>query len=167
MVKRIAIATGVFMAIGAGASLAEDKKNGAADDAAFEFTHVSCTGAENEIRIIVDGVVRPQGRVTADLFPNKEDGFLRGRGRIEQVSFAAKTPQTKFCMRAPESGQFAIAVYHDENANGDFDKNGIGLPAEPWGISNNPKIRFGPPSVDKALFDVTPENGAKITISLN
>ena len=64
-------------------------------------------------------------------------------------------------------GQFAMAVYHDENANGDFDKNGIGLPAEPWGISNNPKVRFGPPPVEKALFEVSAETGAKIVIDLN
>lgn len=165
MLKRFGIIMTAGLAAVAAPALAEN--DNAAHAAAFEFEHVSCTGGENEIRIIVNGVKGSHGLITADLFPNKEDGFLRGRGRLFQVKFAAKAPQTKFCIRAPESGLFAMSVYHDENANGDFDKNGIGLPAEPWGISNNPKIRFGPPPVEKALFEVVAESGAKVEIDLN
>lgn len=159
------IAAMLTIATGAAAALADD--DDAVDTSAFQFEHVSCTGAENEIRIIVEGVEGSYGLITADLFPNKEDGFLRGRGRLTQVKYAARAPQTKFCVRAPESGLFAMSVYHDRNANGDFDKNGIGLPAEPWGISNNPKVRFGPPSVEKALFEVHAGTGAAVKIKLN
>jgi uncharacterized protein (DUF2141 family) len=70
------------------------------------------------------------------------------------------------CVPAPEPGDYAIAVYHDENANKTFDKGAFGLPAEPWGISNNPRIRFGPPHVSEALFPVNGE-GAKVVIKLN
>ncbi len=157
----------VAASLTAGAAAFADEKNDAADDAMFEFEHVSCTGAENEIRIVVSGIKHAQGLVTADLFPNNEEGFLRGRGRLLQVRFAAKAPQTKFCIKAPESGLFAMSAYHDQNANGDFDKNGLGLPAEPWGISNNPKVRFAPPPVTKALFEVSSEGGAKVEIDLN
>ncbi|MEX6632693.1 DUF2141 domain-containing protein [Hyphococcus lacteus] len=148
-----------------GAALA--KKTPPPTAADYEFEHVSCKGDENEIRIIVAGIKTPSGLITADLFPNKEDGFLRGRGRLLQVKFAAKAPMTKFCVTAPESGQFAMSVYHDGNANGTFDKNGIGLPAEPWGISNNPKVRFAPPPVEKALFTVTKDTPAQVYIDLN
>ncbi len=140
--------------------------NDAAADAMFDFEHVSCSGAENEIRIVIDGVKGAYGLITADLFPNREEGFLRGRGRIAQVKFAARAPQTKFCITAPEAGMFAMSAYHDKNANGGFDKNSLGLPAEPWGISNNPKIRLAPPNVDKALFEVTAETGAQVRIKL-
>ena len=143
---------------------AEDAPETAADP--FEFEHVSCTGEPNEIRILVTGLKKSEGLVTVDLFPNREEGFLRGRGKIKQISFAAKAPVTKLCLTAPEEGMFAMSAYHDRNANTDFDKTGIGLPAEPWGISNNPKVRFGPPPVEKALFPVT-EEGATVEIKLN
>lgn len=151
-------------------TLAASAHGAAADDAVadndFAFDHVSCNGGENEIRVVVTGVKDSAGLITADLFPNREEGFLRKRGRLLQVKFAAKAPVTKFCLAAPEPGLFAMSIYHDENANGDFDKNAIGLPAEHWGLSNNPKVRFGPPPVEKTLFDVTPE-GARVHIKLN
>ena len=132
----------------------------------FAFDHVSCTGAPNEVRIIVTGVEKSVGLITADMYPNRQENFLRGRGRIKKVKYAARAPETRFCMTAPETGLFAMAIYHDRNANGDFDKTGLGLPAEPWGISNNPRILFGPPPVEKALFEVS-ERGATIEIELN
>lgn len=161
--KHAGIIAALLLASAPGATLA---KNVTVTDGDYIFEHVSCSGAENEIRVIVTGVKDNTGLVTADLFPNREDGFLRKRGRILQVKFAAKAPMTKFCLTAPEPGLFAVSIYHDENANGDFDKNAFGLPAESWGLSNNPKVRFGPPPVEAALFEVTAE-GARVHIKLN
>lgn len=164
MVKRIGFVAALALAAAAPASHA---KNAALTDADYAFDHVSCTGAANEVRVIITGVKKNAGLITADLFPNKEEGFLRGRGRLSQVKFAAKSPVTKFCLAAPDAGLFAMSAYHDENANGDFDKNAFGLPAEPWGISNNPKVRFGPPAVTEALFEVGGNAGAHVHIQLN
>jgi uncharacterized protein (DUF2141 family) len=36
-----------------------------------------------------------------------------------------------------EPGEYAIAVYHDLNANGSLDKRMFGIPKEPYGFSNN------------------------------
>ncbi len=133
----------------------------------FDFEHVSCTGVENEIRIRIKGVKKSVGLIAADLYPNDEEAFLKGPMRIKQVRFAAKSPVTTFCIDAPEAGDFAIALYHDQNANGRFDKGPFGMPAEPWGISNNPKVRFSAPPVSQALFNVNGQQGAKVEIKLN
>ena len=139
----------------------------ASDSAVFDFEHVSCSGAANEIRIVINGLKDSVGLVTVDLYLNDNDGFLKRAGRVAQRRAAAKSPHTHLCIAAPEPGDYAIAVYHDENANKTFDKGAFGLPAEPWGISNNPKIRFGPPHVEEALFPVDSTKGAKVAISLN
>ena len=154
-----------------GLSSAVVPTNAAAEDetpdlSQFEFEHVSCRGGPYEIRIVINGVKKNEGLVTADLYPNNQETFLRGRGRIELARYAAKAPVTKFCLTAPGPGLFAIGIYHDQNANKSFDKTGIGLPAEPWGLSNNPRGLFGPPKIEKALFQVT-EDGATLAIKLN
>ena len=145
------------------AALAEDK---AIDPSLFDFEHVSCRGEPYEIRIVIEGVKKNEGLMTADLYPNNQETFLRGRGRIELARYAAKSPVTKFCLTAPGPGLFAIGIYHDRNANKSFDKTGLGLPAEPWGLSNNPRGLFGPPKIEKALFQVT-DDGATLAIKLN
>ncbi len=51
-------------------------------------------------------------------------------------------------------GDYAVAVFHDENRNGKMDKNVLGIPMEPYGFSNNVKVTFGPPKWEKAKFVV-------------
>jgi len=145
---------------------AQEKDKTQQAGAAFDFDHVSCTGGPNEIRIVVNRVKKSVGLVTVDLFPNREEGFLRSVGRLKQFQFAARSPQTAFCVSAPEAGDYAISIYHDRNANGAFDKTGIGLPKEPWGLSNNPKVRFAAPKIESTLFSVA-EDGANVEIKLN
>lgn len=145
----------------AGASLAGPAA--AADPAPFD--HVSCTGEPNEIHITISKVKDSVGLVTAELFRNDEDGFLNKRGRLFRVRFAAHAPATQFCMTAPDPGQWAVVVYHDQNANLKLDKGAFGIPVEPFGISRNPKIRLAKPKVEEAIFDV-PESGVSIEITL-
>lgn len=135
----------------------------AADVAAF--SHVSCKGEPNEIRVTVTGVKKSAGLMTAELFRNDPEGFLNKKGRLFRVRYAAHAPVTQFCLNAPEPGFWAVVAYHDENANRKFDKGALGLPVEPYGVSRNPKIRFGPPSVEEALFEVA-ETGASVEIRL-
>ena len=49
-------------------------------------------------------------------------------------------------------GDYSLAIYHDENGNGRLDRKIFGLPAEPYGFSNDVRIRFGPPSWKASRF---------------
>jgi uncharacterized protein (DUF2141 family) len=51
-------------------------------------------------------------------------------------------------------GEYALSVFYDENGNGDLDTNFIGIPKEPIALSNNAKMRFGPPKYEDAKFDL-------------
>jgi uncharacterized protein (DUF2141 family) len=50
-------------------------------------------------------------------------------------------------------GRYALSVYLDENRNHRLDKNSLGIPKEPVGASNNPKIHVGMPHFDECSFD--------------
>jgi len=49
-------------------------------------------------------------------------------------------------------GPYAMAVFHDENANNDLDRNIFGIPSEGTGASNDAHNMFGPPGYDDARF---------------
>lgn len=129
------------------------------------FNHVSCKGAPNEIRVTVVNVKKSVGLMTAELYRNEPDHFLRKAGREFRLRFAAKAPATQFCLTAPSPDRFAVAVYHDRNANQKFDKNPFGFPAEPYGLSRNPAIHLAPPPIEDALVDVG-EEGVAVEIRL-
>ncbi|MFO8029087.1 MAG: DUF2141 domain-containing protein [Cyclonatronaceae bacterium] len=61
------------------------------------------------------------------------------------------------------SGPKAVRLFHDENGNADLDTNFLGIPTEGYGFSNNPRSRFGAPSLEDQLF----EHRADTTISIS
>ncbi len=63
-------------------------------------------------------------------------------------------------------GKYALTVVDDTNANGDMDKNFVGVPKEGFAFSNNAKPRgLRPPLFDDAVFHVG-ENGAEHQVTL-
>ncbi|WP_051040987.1 DUF2141 domain-containing protein [Fibrisoma limi] len=50
------------------------------------------------------------------------------------IKASTKSVETSFEV---EPGNYAVAVYHDANANGVLDKRMFGIPKEPYGFSNN------------------------------
>ena len=57
-------------------------------------------------------------------------------------------------------GSWAVLAYQDENANGELDRNLIGIPSENYGFSRDARGRFGPPSFDDAAIDVKDDAAA-------
>ncbi len=114
----------------------------------------ACGQSTDEIVVRISNLRNGQGNVVAELYPDDPANFLKGRVRIEKAFQPAAAQGTvDVCLTTPAPGTYAVAVYHDENANIKFDKNWIGLPVEGYGISNNPKIFLGPPAFEDAKFE--------------
>ncbi len=65
-----------------------------------------------------------------------------------------------------EPGEYAIAVFHDENSNGKMDKRLFGIPKEPYGFSNNFRPKLSAPKFSDCGFSVG-DGGKTIHIKLN
>lgn len=59
------------------------------------------------------------------------------------------------------SGNYAIALVHDENANGKLDKR-LMMPREGFGFSRDAPVRLGPPSFKSASFEVDTEDTRQV-----
>lgn len=51
-------------------------------------------------------------------------------------------------------GTYAIAFFHDEDEDGHFGRDWVGLPSEGYGFSNDAPTHLAPPSFDDARFTV-------------
>jgi uncharacterized protein (DUF2141 family) len=65
-----------------------------------------------------------------------------------------------------EPGEYAVAVYHDLNANGELDKRIFGIPKEPYGFSNNFRPRMSAPTFSDCMIKVG-ASGKAITIKID
>ena len=79
-------------------------------------------------------------------FPDS-DPFMTVEGEAENGSI-------ELVIKDVPAGEYAIALMHDENGNGDFDTMDNGMPLEGYGFSNNPEPQMGPASWSDASFDV-------------
>lgn len=59
-------------------------------------------------------------------------------------------------------GRYAISVALDRNGNGKIDKNLLGIPSEPIGVTGG-RPRVGPPSFKASLFE---SSSGAVTVSL-
>lgn len=111
------------------------------------------------LTVRVVGLRSDRGGVVCRLFANGE-GFPSRvadvtERRAKIVRDAAHSGLVATCTFAMlPFGDYAIAVFHDENDNGKLDTNFLGLPAEGVGVSNNRFPILGPPSWSDARFSL-------------
>lgn len=118
-----------------------------------------------KIVLKVDGAPNNSGKVRAALFENP-DGFPEELSRGQQRGAATVVDgQGVIVFENVPFGIYVLAVFHDENDNGELDKNKKGIPVEALGVSNNVKLKLGPPKFDKALFEMN-EKETELTVSL-
>lgn len=63
-------------------------------------------------------------------------------------------------------GRYAVAALLDENQNNALDTSRIGLPLEPWGVTNNVRPSFRAPSFDEATVVIPDEGVIQTTVVL-
>lgn len=113
--------------------------------------------ATASINITVSGLRSQKGDVLVCLSANPKyfpDCRKDTKARKMKVS-AANAGEIE--IEAVPQGTYAIALVHDENANGKMDLR-LFLPREGFGFSRNPKIGMGPPKFKSAQFVMGPGN---------
>ena len=64
-------------------------------------------------------------------------------------------------------GDYAIAIFQDQNRSGGMDETEMKIPKEPFGFSNNPKSKRGPASFQDAMFSYTGSDTIRIELVNN
>jgi len=117
----------------------------------------------NTIVVQLNGIKQQTGQVLLSLF-NKDEGFPTHPEKAFRWSKAKVTSSSLIIsFDGLPPGAYAIAVVHDENSNDVMDRNWLGFPEEPYGISNNATGTFSPPKFEEAKFTVT---GKRDTIKI-
>ena len=122
-------------------------------------------GVPGAIQVTVDNVRSSDGLVTAVLYGDDPETFLKRGARLDRVRIDARAGKTDLCLQAPATGHYSVAVYHDENGNKQFDRGFIGVPKEGYGFSANPGFRLGKPDLVETLFQVG-QGKTRVSVSM-
>jgi len=113
------------------------------------------------LRITVENLKNDKGQVVIAIFASKEDYLKKPVGEAAVRIRANLTAETEFADLP--AGDYAVAVYHDKNGNGDLDTF-FRVPREDYGFSNDARSPFGPPSFAAAAVALGDGEDVHITI---
>lgn len=119
------------------------------------------------LRVAVSGARSASGNITVTLYGPRREDFLARGGRLarQRIPVAGGATATEACFALAAPGGYAVAVYHDENGDHDFNRNALGLPVEGYGFSNDAPTAFGLPDLDRVRFTLPP-GGTRIAVRL-
>ncbi len=104
------------------------------------------------LQIDVSGMRTTKGVIAITIYPDDSAHFLDGAYKLARQHMPVTRPVTHACFAFTEPGNYAVALFGDENENGHFDTNFLGIPTEGYGFSNNPKLLLGPPKLNQVRF---------------
>ena len=111
------------------------------------------SGEDDDLLVIVTGLRSQKGNVHIGLYddPRRFPDFDGAILKVEVINID-ESAHHKF--NGLTSKRYAIAIYHDENDNDEFDQGFLGIPLEDYAFSNNAPVFLGPPSFADAAFTV-------------
>jgi hypothetical protein len=119
----------------------------------FSFVLLLNEAKSQDLLIEIDHIKSVKGEVLIAIF-NTEEGFPFLTSKAIQLLKAIPSQGKAQCIvKALPVGRYAIALFHDSNADGKLNTNLIGIPKEGYGVSNNAYNTFSAPRYKDALFE--------------
>ncbi len=106
---------------------------------------ISCL-AQQPLVLEIQGTTASKGKVFIRIQDEKEDILKEG-------AFPSEKGVTPIKWTIPKRSKIAIWAFQDLNQNGELDKNALGIPTEPWGISGGKRPSLRPPLLREMWVD--------------
>ncbi len=101
------------------------------------------------------------GEVAFTVYPDDKKRFLAKGGKLVRARVSAASPRACFWLKP---GYYAIAQYHDENSDHDFNRT-LFVPKEGFGFSNDAPTSIGLPSFE-AVRTALPTAGTTVRMKM-
>lgn len=138
--------------VGSISTPAEDRSTETAADESKRSVAIHVTGLKNQASTLYVAVF------------DSAKGFPKAEHSRETTTVPVTTDSVDFSLSLPDLTTAGIAIFQDLNGDGKLTKNGIGLPVEPYGFSNNARSTFGPPSFSQSAFKVSDSMSMEIRV---
>lgn len=118
-----------------------------------------------DLIVKVTGYPENQGYVGCALY-SSATGFPTDPAKAQAQRHPARGQSLECRFENLKPGDYAVAVSADTNSNGKTDKNFLGMPTEPWGVSRNPCPKMRAPRFEEAVLKVEDGAPTKIEVQL-
>lgn len=120
--------------------------------------------AQNSITISVKNIKEVKGALHIAIYTN-DTNWLSEEHYFKKIIVDVLENNVSHSLHHLPPGNYAISLFHDENNDGKMNMNWIGIPAEKFGFSNNPRVIMSAPSFEDALVTLK-EKALHVEITL-
>ncbi len=125
----------------------------------------ACRAAPYSMLLTIRNIKDAKGIITIDLQPDNPEIWLKKGSKIGRFRARPQKGQIEICVQVEKPGRYAAVLYQDKDINFELNKNFLGLPSEPYGVSNDPAMNFGPPNIKDSLVEVKgPLTSVRVTL---
>jgi uncharacterized protein (DUF2141 family) len=118
-----------------------------------------------DLRVAVTNIVEPKGEVLIAVYDSPET-YTKNTQPRAALKLRAAPPSVTAVFADLAPGRYAIATFQDLDGDGKLAANLLGIPSEPWGLSNDARAAFSRPGFQDVAIELGAE-GRAITITLN
>lgn len=119
--------------------------------------------AQNTLSVQVNNVPSGHGSVKVAVY-DSDDSFLSFDQVLRSDSVNADTGSVVLHISDLPAGEYALAIFHDENDNGKLDTNWLGIPREKVAFSKAKMKTFGPPKFKECSFKMSSDHEIHIDL---
>ena len=119
--------------------------------------------AQNTLSVKVNNVESTKGRVNVAVY-DSDDSFLSFDRVLKADSVVAHEGSVVLHISDLPAGEYALAIFHDENDNGKLDTNWLGIPREKVAFSKAKMKTFGPPKFKECSFKMSSDHEIHIDL---
>lgn len=118
---------------------------------------------DNSVTITIDNIRGNNGTIQIAVY-NKLESFPKVGGEYKLMQYKVSDGQSKFTITDLPTGNYAIAIHHDENSDGKMNTNMIGIPKEGYAFSKNFKPKFSAPTFSDCAIQI--DSNQKIRVKM-
>ncbi len=110
------------------------------------------TNRMGDLNLTVTNIQENSGRIWVGIYRSEEDFLDREKARLVEAKVDSSGSLTIPISALDYGTEYALAIFHDEDDDGELNRNFFGLPAEPWAFSGEPKTRLRLPRFAEVKF---------------
>lgn len=130
----------------------------------WPLTEPAAPAAEmTSVNVVVTNLVSDKATLKLYFYNVKANFLVRNHYTLLKYVKPAGRTKVVYPIQLPP-GEWAIALTQDLNENDLVDRNMVGIPTEPFALSNNVKPRFRVPTFDDCKFTV---QGTATTVAIS
>ncbi|WP_170294691.1 DUF2141 domain-containing protein [Roseospira navarrensis] len=107
------------------------------------------------LALTITNVSSAEGTVYVAVY-DTPDAFLDADRKRLGAKAPAEAGTVRLLVEGLPPGRYAIAVFHDENGNGEFDTGLFGVPLEGFGFTRDPSVVPSLPDFEDAAISLEP-----------